>query len=297
MILVNNPGNWGHIYPPLEHAAWNGCTLADLVFPFFLFIVGVSIVYALDTKKQDRTLHNKLMLKILRRAAIIFALGLFMALYWFWDFSTVRIPGVLTRIALVYLIAGLIFLKTGYKTQAALLVSILIAYYILLTQVPVPGYGRPGLQPENNLGAWLDRIVFTPAHLWKQSRTWDPEGLLSTLPAVGTALLGLLTGTWLKQKQKAENVKTIGMLAAGTALAISGWLCNGIFPINKSLWTSSYVLFAGGLAMVLLGAFYWLIDVKGYKKLTKPFIVYGVNAITVFVASGNVIKLRISKQV
>jgi predicted acyltransferase len=286
MVLVNNPGDWGHIYAPLEHAEWNGCTVADLVFPFFLFIVGVSIVYALGTKKQDVTQHNALILKIVRRAAIIFALGLFMALYLYWDFSTVRIPGVLFRIALVYLIAGIIFIKSGYKTQAGLLIFILIVYYILLTQIPVPGVGKPNLQPETNLGAWLDRLIFTTAHLWKQSVTWDPEGILGTLPAVGTALIGILTGTWLKRTELTATKKVGVMLAAGVVLAIIGLIFNSIFPINKALWTSSFVLFTGGLAVVLLGLCYWLIDVKGYQKFTKPFVVYGVNAITVFVASG-----------
>jgi predicted acyltransferase len=286
MVLVNNPGDWGHIYAPLEHAAWNGCTVADLVFPFFLFIVGVSIVYALGTKKQDVTQHNALILKIVRRAAIIFALGLFMALYLYWDFSTVRITGVLFRIALVYLIAGIIFIKSGYKTQAGLLFFILIVYYILLTQIPVPGVGKPNLQPETNLGAWLDRLIFTTAHLWKQSVTWDPEGILGTLPAVGTALIGILTGTWLKRTDVTATKKVGVMLAAGVVLAITGLIFNSIFPINKALWTSSFVLFTGGLAVVLLSLCYWLIDVKGYQKFTKPFVVYGVNAITVFVASG-----------
>jgi predicted acyltransferase len=286
MTLVNNPGDWGHIYPPLEHATWNGCTVADLVFPFFLFIVGVSIVYALDTKKQDVTQHGALMLKIVKRAAIIFGLGVFMSLYWYWDFSTVRIPGVLQRIALAYLISAFIFIKTDYKAQIGLLIFFLIAYYLLLTQIQVPGYGPANLQPETNLGAWIDRTLLGTNHLWKQSRTWDPEGLLGTLPAVGTALLGILTGTWLRQKSKTEMVKVYGMLGAGLVLVVTGWLLNPVFPINKSLWTSTFVLFTGGLAMLLLGLCYWLIDVKGYRKLTKPFVVYGVNAITVFVASG-----------
>jgi predicted acyltransferase len=286
MTLVNNPGDWGHIYPPLEHAAWNGCTVADLVFPFFLFIVGVSIVYALDSKRQDATQHGALMLKIVKRASIIFALGMFMSLYWNWDFSTVRIPGVLQRIALAYLISAIIFIKTAYKTQISLLVFILIAYFLLLTLVPVPDYGKANLGPETNLGAWLDRTVIGTNHLWQQSRTWDPEGILGTLPAVGTALLGILTGTWLSQKNKTETIKVYGMLGAGLTLVVTGWLLDPIFPINKSLWTSTFVLFTGGLAMLLLGFCYWLIDVKGYRKLTKPFVVYGVNAITVFVASG-----------
>jgi predicted acyltransferase len=286
MILVNNPGDWGHIYKPLEHAEWNGCTLADLVFPFFLFIVGVSTVYSLETKKQIQADHGTLMLRILRRAAIIFGLGLFMSLYWYWDFSTVRIPGVLQRIALVYLLCGLIYVKTDYRIQTVLLILILIGYYLLMTQVPVPGYGKASLQPETNLGAWLDRLLFTPAHLWNQSRTWDPEGLLGTLPAMGTTLLGILTGTWLKRQTYTEGSKVGAMLVAGLLLAGSGLWWNVSFPINKALWTSSYVLFTGGLAIIVFSLFYFLVDVLGYKKWTTPFVVYGVNPITVFVASG-----------
>jgi predicted acyltransferase len=286
MILVNNPGDWGHIYKPLEHAEWNGCTLADLVFPFFLFIVGVSTVYSLETKKQIQADHGNLMLRILRRAAIIFGLGLFMSLYWYWDFSTVRIPGVLQRIALVYLLCGLIYVKTDYRIQTVLLIIILIGYYLLMTQVPVPGYGKASLQPETNLGAWLDRLLFTPAHLWKQSRTWDPEGVLGTLPAMGTTLLGILTGTWLKRQTYTEGSKVGAMLVVGILLAGAGLWWNVSFPINKALWTSSYVLFTGGLAIIVFSLFYFLVDVLGYKKWTTPFVVYGVNPITVFVASG-----------
>jgi predicted acyltransferase len=286
MILVNNPGDWGHIYKPLEHAEWNGCTLADLVFPFFLFIVGISTVYSLETKKQIQADHGNLMLRILRRAAIIFGLGLFMSLYWYWDFSTVRIPGVLQRIALVYLLCGLIYVKTDYRIQTVLLIIILIGYYLLMTQVPVPGYGKASLQPETNLGAWLDRLLFTPAHLWKQSRTWDPEGVLGTLPAMGTTLLGILTGTWLKRQTYTEGSKVGAMLVVGILLAGAGLWWNVSFPINKALWTSSYVLFTGGLAIIVFSLFYFLVDVLGYKKWTTPFVVYGVNPITVFVASG-----------
>jgi len=286
MILVNNPGDWGHIYKPLEHAEWNGCTLADLVFPFFLFIVGVSTVYSLETKKQIQADHGRLMLKILRRAAIIFGLGLFMALYWYWDFGTVRIPGVLQRIALVYLLCGLIYVKTDYRIQSVLFILILIGYWLLMTRVPVPGYGLASLQPETNLGAWLDRLLFTPAHLWNQSHTWDPEGLLGTLPAMGTALLGILTGTWLKRKGFTEGGKIGGLLLTGVVLAGAGLLWSTSFPINKALWTSSYVLFTGGLAMIVFSLLYFVIDVLGYKKWTTPLVVYGVNPITVYVASG-----------
>jgi predicted acyltransferase len=286
MTLVNNPGDWGHIYTPLEHAAWNGCTVADLVFPSFLFIVGVSIVFAMQTAKQQPENHGKLLVKIMRRALIIAGLGLFMSFFLNWDFSTLRFPGVLQRIAVVYLICGLIFIKSGYRFQAVLAVVILIIYHLLITQVPVPGTGVASLEPETNLGAWLDRTVFTTAHLWSQSKTWDPEGLLSTLPAIATGLLGVLTGTWLKQQTYSPKIKVYAMLAAGALLVAAGLVWNIWLPINKALWTSSFVLFTGGLGLLFLTLCYWLIDIEGYKSIIKPFVVYGVNAITVFVISG-----------
>jgi predicted acyltransferase len=286
MVLVNNPGDWGHIYAPLEHAHWNGCTPTDLVFPFFLFIMGVSIVYAMQSKKADSINHSALLIKSLKRAAVIFALGLFMSTFWDWDLSTIRIPGVLQRIALVYLICSIIYIKTGYPSQVILLALILAGYYALMTLVPVPDVGVPNLQPETNLGAWLDRTLMGTAHLWKESKTWDPEGLLSTLPAIGTGLLGILTGTWLKRKDRADSTKIYLMLGAGILIAALGLLWNNWFPINKALWTSSYVLFTGGLAILSLALCYWLVDVQRYRWFTKPFVVYGVNAITVYVASG-----------
>jgi predicted acyltransferase len=286
MVLVNNPGDWGHIYAPLEHAHWNGCTPTDLVFPFFLFIMGVSIVYAMQSKKADVTRHSSLLTKALKRAAIIFALGLLMATFWDWDLFTIRIPGVLQRIALVYLVCSIIYVKTGYRMQLILLALVLAAYYVLMTLVPVPGFGAPNLQPVTNLGAWLDCTLMGTAHLWKESKTWDPEGLLSTLPAIGTGLLGMLTGTWLKQEDRADITKVYYMLGAGVVIAGLGLLWNNWFPINKALWTSSYVLFTGGLALLCLTLCYWLVDVQRYRRFTKPFLVYGVNAITVYVASG-----------
>jgi predicted acyltransferase len=286
MTLVNNPGDWGHIYTPLEHSAWNGCTVADLVFPSFLFIVGVSIVFAMQTAKQQPENHGKLIIKILKRALIIAGLGLFMSFFLNWDFATLRFPGVLQRIAVVYLICGLIFIKSGYRFQAVLAVLILIVYHLLITQVPVPDTGVASLEPETNLGAWLDRTVFTTAHLWSQSKTWDPEGLLSTLPAIATGLLGVLTGTWLKQQTYSPKIKVYAMLAAGALLVAAGLVWNIWLPINKALWTSSFVLFTGGLGLLFLTLCYWLIDIEGYQRAIKPFVVYGVNAITVFVVSG-----------
>ena len=285
MVVVNNPGDWGHIYPPLEHAEWNGCTPTDLVFPFFLFIVGVSLTYALAGVKQRDEPQGQTLGRVLRRAAVLVGLGLFLSLYPHFDFSVVRIMGVLQRIGLVYLGCSVIYLKTNWRTQVALLAALLLGYAALLQLVPVPGFGPANLEPATNLGAWLDRSLFTEAHLWKQSRTWDPEGLLGTLPALGTGLLGVLAAQWLRRPDTTASVKVRGLVAAGLACVLLGRLWNGWFPINKALWTSSYVLFTGGLALVLLAALYWLCDVRGYQRWATPAVAFGVNAIAVFVGS------------
>jgi predicted acyltransferase len=282
MILVNNPGDWGHIYAPLEHAPWNGWTPTDLIFPFFLFIVGVSITFALGGTREDTT---GVVSKILKRSLTLFLLGLFLNLFPKFDITTVRIPGVLQRIALVYLACSLIFLKTTPRQQLYLLVAILMGYWLLMTVVPVPGVGYANLEPTTNLAAWLDRIIITPAHVYKVAKVWDPEGLLSTLPAIGTGILGLLTGTWLRSNRP-DTDKVAWLFTAGCLLVLAGVIWAGFFPINKALWTSSYVLLAGGLAMLGLALCYWLIDVQHRRKGVLPFVAFGVNAITVFFLSG-----------
>lgn len=292
MILVNNPGDWGNIYAPLKHAPWHGCTPTDLIFPFFLFIVGVSISYALGKKKELQANHSTLILTALKRALILFSLGLFLSLFpkVFTEpleaFRTVRIPGVLQRIAIVFFITAVIFIKTRNRTQLWIFISLLIGYWLMMTFVPVPGLGYASLEPETNLGAWLDRKILGEAHLWKSSRTWDPEGLFSTLPAIATGLFGVMVGTWLKRKDRQDSEKVAWMFTIGILAICVGLIWDLFFPINKSLWTSSFVLYTGGLATAGLALCYWLIDVQGYKKGTTPFVVYGVNAITVFFLSG-----------
>ncbi|MFN4145596.1 MAG: acyltransferase family protein [Runella sp.] len=278
MILVNNPGDWGYVYTPLLHAPWHGCTPTDLIFPFFLFIVGVSIVFA--SAKQPPSL-----LKIARRSAVLFGLGLLLNLYPKFEFESVRIMGVLQRIGLVFFFCALIYLKTTPKTQVVLLIGILVGYCVLFTFVPIPGIGAANLQPETNIGAWLDRLVLTPAHLWKTAKVWDPEGLLATLPAIGTGLLGVLTGQWLRTTRPIAE-RMVWLLIAGNALIVIGLIWDLVFPINKALWTSSYVCYTGGWAMVGLAICYWLIDVQGYRSWTLFPLVFGVNAITVFFLSG-----------
>jgi predicted acyltransferase len=292
MILVNNPGDWGHIYAPLEHSEWNGCTPTDLIFPSFLFIVGVSIAYAMSGKKEDPALHTQILIKAFKRALILFGLGLFSSLYpkVFTEpleaLKTVRILGVLTRIAIVFIISTLIFIKSSEKTIFRIGLGILVLYWVLMTFVPVPHVGYANLEKETNLGAWIDRTILTEAHLWKSSRTWDPEGLLSTLPAIATGLFGVLVGVYLKRKDLDNSTKVAWLFTVGAISTTLGLLWDLEFPINKSLWTSSFVLYAGGLSTIILTGCYWMIDVQKQHKFTLPFVVYGKNAITVFFLSG-----------
>ncbi len=285
MILVNNPGTWDTIYPPLEHAAWHGCTPTDLVFPFFLFIVGVAITYALSKKKDAGEDQTKLILGIARRAGMLIFLGLFMAAFPKFELGVLRFPGVLQRIGLVYLITSVLFLKISIKHIAYVGAALLVLYWFLMSFIPVPGVGYPNLIAGKNLASWFD-CIFLSGHMWSATKIWDPEGLLSTMPAISTAILGILTGNWLRNKKVEEGAKIATLFTYGCITLLAGYIWSGWFPINKSLWTSSYVLYTGGLAMLFLASCYWLIDVKGIKWWTKPFVVYGMNAITVFFLSG-----------
>ncbi|MBN1301343.1 MAG: DUF5009 domain-containing protein [Melioribacteraceae bacterium] len=284
MILVNNPGSWSHIYPALRHAEWHGCTPTDLIFPFFLFIVGVAVTFSLTKRKERGDDQKMLIFQILRRSIILFVLGLILAGFPYFDLSTIRIPGVLQRIAIVYLITSIIFLKAGIRYQVVLTLLFVLIYWGLLTLIPVPGVGYANLEPTTNLGAWLDNILLG-GHLWSATKVWDPEGLLSTIPAISTALIGVLTGHLLKS-DKDGSVKTVWMFVAGGVLMLSGYIWDGWFPINKNIWTSSYVLYTAGLALNFLAFCYWFIDVLNYKKWAVPFQIYGLNAITVFFLSG-----------
>jgi predicted acyltransferase len=296
MILVNNPGSWDSVYSPLLHAPWNGCTPTDLIFPFFLFIVGVSIHLAFKDKLAEG-LSGKVFLKILKRAAIIFFLGLFLA--WFTlpignmftseRLASIRIPGVLQRISLVFFFCSLIYLKTNWLAQIRIASLLLVVYYLLMTLVPVPDFGAPNLDAGTNLAAWSDRLLLD-GHLWSQSKTWDPEGVLSTMPAIATGLLGMLAGKLFTEVREPKE-KTVWLFFIGSLLIVGGLAWGLVFPINKALWTSSYVLYTAGIAMQFLAVLYWLIDVQGIKKWSTPFIYYGVNAIFVFVASGLLAKI------
>jgi predicted acyltransferase len=334
MTIVNNPGDWGHVYSPLLHAEWHGCTPTDLVFPTFLFIVGVSVVLA--TAGKNLNIH--VLQKIITRTLRIFCLGLFLSFFskinafgleglpllvirlvvtaavvaalfsdydrrlqfyisvivfltmmilafgGFADYETVRIPGVLQRIAIVYLIVSLLYLKTTWKSQAIIGVVVLLAYWALMTLIPVPGIGAPNFEKGTNLAAWLDNYLL-PGHLWATSKTWDPEGILSTLPAIGTGIAGLLVGTLLTNSFSKDK-KALYLLIAAVSAIVVGQLWNIVFPINKALWTSSYVLYAAGLASLCLVILYYLIDVLGISGWTKFFVIFGVNPMVVFFFSG-----------
>jgi predicted acyltransferase len=293
MILVNNPGSWDSVYSPLLHAHWNGCTPTDLIFPSFLFIVGMSIHFAYQVKLQEG-LTGKVFSKILKRTLIIFSLGILIAWFPIFSFerlSHLRIPGVLQRISLVFFFCSLIYFKTNWLTQIRIASILLVGYFLLMTLVPVPGVGPPSLEPETNLGAWLDRLLLN-GHLWAQSKTWDPEGILSTIPAIATGIIGMLVGQ-LFSKLEGQESRTTWLFFTGCALSLAGWTWGLFFPINKSLWTSSYVLYTAGLAMQTFACCYWLVDVLGFRKWATPFTYYGTNAIFVFVASGLLAKTLI----
>jgi predicted acyltransferase len=312
MILVNDPGDWSQTYAQLDHANWNGFTLTDVVFPNFLFLVGASIILSLQSRIRRGESWRTLAMHILRRSAIIFALDLFFGLYPHFHYTHLRIFGVLTRIAVCYLVAGLICLATQRaRTLFAIAASLLIGYWALMRFVPVPGFGVPThdmsiLDPDGNLAAWLDRHVVAllqrtihAGRLYNHTR--DPEGCLSTIPAIATTLLGSVTALWLhrvetRNKQTAADSITgmkclSGLLLAGIVSLAAGSLWNLWFPINKNLWTSSYVLYAAGWALLALGVLYWLIDIRRFnetkvgKWLTFPWLVFGSNAIAAFCVS------------
>lgn len=313
MIIVNTPGTWSAMYPPLQHASWHGLTPTDLIFPFFLFIVGVSIALSLGKKRDDASLRPSQHRKILVRVAKIFAVGLFLNLWPGFDFGEIRVAGVLQRIAIVFGITAILFLHLRWRALAGVTAGLCLGYWALLTLVPVPqdtvirgaleggqiqrAHGSiesveiesinetmivPNLEPATNLAAWVDRR-FLPGAQYEQN--WDPEGLLSTLPSIATALLGVLTGLALA-KLGSVGRKSRALLIGGVALLTLGYLWSLVFPLNKNLWTSSYVLVSAGWALVLFGAAVWLVDGKGWRRGAYPGIVFGANAITAYVLAG-----------
>jgi predicted acyltransferase len=320
MILVNDPGDWDHVYTQLDHASWNGFTLTDFVFPNFLFLVGASIIFSLEGRIARGESKRELALHMLRRAATLFAIKMFLSAFPHFHWTHLRLFGVLTRIALCYLTVGLICLVTRrIRVLTAIAVALLAGYWMMMRFVSVPGFGVPThaapiLDPEGNLAAWLDRActAFTQRSIHTGSLyngTHDPEGLLSTLPAIATTLMGAAAGVWMRRvgsAQEGNGLETIprkrcltGLLLAGIVGIGAGLAWNAWFPINKNLWTSSYALFSGGFSLLLLALCYWLIDLRKMnerppgKVLLWPWLVFGSNAITAFVLSNFLVELML----
>jgi predicted acyltransferase len=313
MVIVNDPGSWSHVYPPLQHASWHGLTFTDLIFPFFLYIVGVSIAFAY-TKRMDANLPKKdIYKKIIWRAIKIFAVGMLLRLIPDFDFSNLRWAGVLQRIALVFLVCALLFLNTSWRRQVWIGTIILVGYWILMTFIPVPiddvirqsletgtvmrshgdiavgglkqisdGFIAANYHPGVNIVSWFDRI-FLPGRFYE--KTWDPEGLMSTLPALVTCIIGMLVGRYILT-EKDMNKKLVMLFFAGLMMLIGGELWSYIFPLNKNLWTSSFVLYTGGAATMGLAALILVVDIWGYTRWTQLGQVYGANAITSYVLAG-----------
>lgn len=309
MILVNNPGSWAHVYPPLRHAVWHGATPTDLVFPFFLFAIGVAMPFSFAAREARGDSRGRLWRHVAIRALILYGLGLFMVAVPDFDFSTVRLVGVLARIAMVYLAAGTLVLFLSRRAVLATMLALLAIYWALMVWVPVPGFGAGDLSPEGNLAAWLDRIVLG-VHMWSGGGgIYDPEGLLSTLPAISSTLAGLFVGDFLlagrgngrigghgrgngrigrvaTALRAARGGSSLSLVLLGALLVGVGRLWDLALPINKPIWTSSYVAYTTGWALLVLGSLHWLIDVRGWRRWARPLEIYGVNAITMFVASG-----------
>ena len=282
MLLVNNPGSWDHVYPPLDHAEWNGWTPTDLIFPFFLFIVGVALAMSLARRRDRGASRSELLRKIIIRSLVIIAVGILLNGFPRYDLATLRLPGVLQRIGLVYLVSASVWVLLPLRAVVALVLVLLSGYWALMTLVPVPGFGPGHLEPVGNLAQYLDQLLLR-GHMWRPE--WDPEGLLSTMPAIATCLLGALTGEWLQHSRPTARVSAI-LLLAGVALTAAGLGWGHWFPINKSLWTSSYVVFTAGAALILLAACYWLIETGGVEGWARPAYVFGVNPLLAFVGSG-----------
>jgi predicted acyltransferase len=283
MVLVNDAGDGHNVYAPLRHAEWNGWTPTDVVFPSFLFIMGAALTLSLAKRQASGVPRSTLFGQALKRAAILYILGLIVYAAPAFNPATWRLLGVLQRIAICYLAAVAITLTTGLKGRVAWLISLLTTYWLLMTLVPVPGYGPGRLDVEGNFAHYIDRIVLG-AHNYRSTKTWDPEGIVSTLPAIGTALLGVLCGQLLQLKNKLSQ-KLMWMLLVGVILIAAGETANIWMPINKKLWTPAFTFFMAGLDFILLSVFLWLIDGLGYKRAVKPLVIIGLNPIAIYMLS------------
>lgn len=307
MLLVNNPGTWSAIYPPLAHAPWHGWTPTDLIFPFFLFIVGITTELSLRARRARGDDERAILRQVLRRGALIFLFGLLLSGFPFFTWPPAlegatflervvhrvehwRIMGVLQRIGLAYLCGALLTLRTTLRQQLLIVATLLFGYWALMTLVPVPDTGVPGRfvldKPDQLLSAWLDRSVLGVDHLWSGAKTWDPEGLLSTLPAIATMICGTFAGRWIAEQQRPLPERLAALFAVGALAMMLGLMWHWVFPINKNIWTSSYVVFTAGIGAVSLATCMWLIDVMQWRRWTFPFVIYGVNPMLAFLGSG-----------
>jgi predicted acyltransferase len=314
MILVTDPGTYSAVFPPLTHAAWQGATPTDMIFPAFLFMVGISTVFSIEARMRRGATRAALIIHILIRTVVLIVLGLLVNGFPFYDLHHLRIPGILQRIALCYAAVALLYLgiarigkaesaigssaqNTTTRTAAVLITLIailLIGYWALLRYVPVPGFGPARYDSLGYLGAYIDRAVFTTRHLWAWGLTagygvtYDPEGLLSTLPAIANTLLGVLTGVWLRLSRPARS-KAADLLYFGALLFLVAWPLSSLMPINKRIWTSTFALLSGGVTLLAFALFYWLLDVRSVPRWTRPALeflrIFGTNAIAAFVLS------------
>jgi predicted acyltransferase len=315
MLLVNTPGTWSAIYPPLEHAAWNGWTPTDLIFPFFLFIVGITTELSLSARRARGDDEHTIVAQIVRRGALIFLFGFLLNGVPFFTWTAIpgipdptifqrvwdrllhwRLLGVLQRIGLAYIAAGLISRRASDKRLVGVIAGILIGYWIALTCFPVPGTnGTIGAllldHPETTMAAWWDRMLLDWTrfglgnHIWPSSVTWDPEGFFSTIPAVGTCLLGNLAGRWIVKRERPLLDRIGALFAVGSLGMMAGLMWNWVLPINKNLWTSSYVVFTAGVACVSIATIMWIVDAKGVKWWVGPWVTYGRNPLIAYVGS------------
>jgi predicted acyltransferase len=314
MILVTDPGTYSAVFPPLTHAAWQGATPTDMIFPAFLFMVGVSTVFSIEARMRRGATPAALIVHILIRTVVLLVLGLLVNGFPFYDLHHLRIPGILQRIALCYAAAALLYLTIARvgkaesavessaqnattRTAAVLIIAIailLIGYWALLRYFPGPGFGPARYDSLGYLGAYIDRAVFTTRHLWAWGLTpgygvtYDPEGLLSTLPAFANTLLGVLTGVWLRMPRPARS-KAADLLYFGALLFLVAWPLSSLMPINKRIWTSTFALLSGGVALLAFALLYWLLDIRSAPRWTRRALgllrIFGTNAIAAFVLS------------
>ena len=285
MVLVNDPGS-SPVYSQLDHAAWNGWTFTDTIFPFFIWIAGVSLTFSMAKRIERGDDRMMLFWHVVRRSLLIFASGLFVNAFPFFHFSRVRYMGVLQRIAICYLITGLLVLKLKTRGLIVAVVTLLVSYWLLMMLVPVPGCGAGSLAKDCNLAKYVDNLVLA-GHMWSGTKTWDPEGLISTIPAIASMLFGVLAGYFLRSTRTPRE-RTIGLLAGGSLLLVAGEVMNVWLPINKNLWTSSYSVFMAGLAAAIFALFYWILDVMKLRGWSRFFTIYGLNPLAVFILTGTI---------